>query len=104
MVRIGVVGTGWGARAQAPAFRAAGRHPDRAALIDHELRFLPSFLAARERVPGLGGVRYVEMRYASPSRGDRTRAWNWWSDASRGGGILGAVGSHFADALRYLVG
>src|SRR5436305_6320722 len=82
---------------------AAGRkHPDQIALIDHELRFLPSFIAARERIGDLGGIRYAEVRYASPGRGDRTRAWNWWSDAEQGGGIWGAVGSHFVDTLRLL--
>jgi predicted dehydrogenase len=81
---------------------AAAEHPDQLALIDHELRFLPSFRGARDRIADLGGVRYAEVRYASPGRGDRTRAWNWWSDAERGGGIWGAVGSHFVDALRFL--
>src|SRR5262249_13835302 len=46
-------------------------------------------------------LRYVEVRFASPARGDRSRAWNWWSDASRGGGTWGAVGSHSIDAIRY---
>ena len=81
---------------------AARRHPDQLALIDHELRFLPSFRAARERIGELGGIRYAEVRYASPGRGDRSRAWNWWSDAKQGGGIWGAVGSHFIDTLRFL--
>ena len=81
---------------------AARKHPDQFALIDHELRFLPSFRAARERMSDLGGVRYAEVRYASPSRGDCTREWNWWSDAGHGGGIWGAVGSHFVDTLRFL--
>jgi predicted dehydrogenase len=81
---------------------AGRKHPDRIALIDHELRFLPSFVAARERINDLGGIRYAEVRYASPGRGDRTRVWNWWSDASQGGGIWGAVGSHFIDTLRFL--
>jgi len=82
---------------------AAGASGERVALIDHELRFLPSWREARERLAAneLGPVRYAEVRYASPGRGDRTRAWNWWSDAARGGGIWGAVGSHFVDALRY---
>lgn len=80
---------------------AARRYPERVALIDHELRFLPSWREARTRMPELGEVRYAEVRYSSPSRGDRNRAWNWWSDADRGGGIWGAVGSHFVDALRY---
>ena len=187
MARIGIIGTGWGARVQAPAFREAGlevvaiaghrpdntrkvatelglqpfddwrqliadrsidlvtivtppsehlemataalsagkhvlsekptaldaaeaqllveaarRAPDRIALIDHELRFLPSFQAARHRMHDLGGIRYAETRYSSPARGDRSREWNWWSDANRGGGVWGAVGSHFVDTLRYL--
>ncbi len=81
---------------------AANEHPGRIALIDHELRFLPSWREARTRIATeLGEVRYAEMKYSSPARGDRMRAWNWWSDASRGGGIWGAVGSHFVDALRY---
>jgi predicted dehydrogenase len=89
--------------AEAEEMLAAARaHPEQLALIDHELRFLPSFRAARERMGELGGIRYVEARYASPGRGDRSRAWNWWSDASRGGGVLGAVGSHLVDAVRYV--
>ena len=81
---------------------AARRHPDRIALVDHELRFLPAWRAARERIAEIGALRYIEVRYASPSRGDRKREWNWWSDAARGGGIWGAVGSHFIDTIRYL--
>lgn len=80
---------------------AAKKHSDRIALIDHELRFLPAWRETRERIEEIGPIRYAEVRYSSPARGDRARAWNWWSDASRGGGIWGAVGSHFADALRY---
>lgn len=81
---------------------AARERPQQLALIDHELRFLPSWREARERIHGdIGPVRYVEMRYSSPARGDRTRKWNWWSDAHLGGGIWGAVGSHTVDAIRY---
>src|SRR5947209_5706952 len=81
---------------------AARAHPKQIAIIDHELRFLPSFVEARKRIGEIGAVRYAEVRYASPSRGDRSRPWNWWSDAKEGGGVWGAVGSHFVDALRYL--
>lgn len=80
---------------------AAKKHPGRIALIDHELRFLPSWREARERMHDLGEIRYAEVRYSSPARGDRNREWNWWSDAKKGGGVWGAVGSHFVDALRY---
>jgi predicted dehydrogenase len=187
MVRIGIVGTGWGARVQAPTFREAGldvvaiagfhrektrkiadelglrahddwrelvnasdvdfvsvtappyehreialaalqagkhvlcekpttlspaeagelvaearRRPEQIAIIDHELRFLPAWREARARLADdVGRIRLAEVRYASPGRNDPARQWNWWSDASRGGGIWGAVGSHFVDALRY---
>lgn len=80
---------------------AVRKHPDRIALIDHELRFLPSWLEARARIAEIGAFRYAEVRYSSPARGDRNRPWNWWSDATAGGGIWGAVGSHFVDAFRY---
>lgn len=84
--------------------QASREHHGKVAIIDHELRFLPAWRAARERIATLGGVRYVEVRYSSPSRGERARGWNWWSDAAQGGGILGAVGSHSIDSVRYLVG
>jgi predicted dehydrogenase len=93
--------TAMNAREAEEMLAAANAHPSQLALIDHELRFLPSWREARARIGALGPVRHAEVRYSSPSRGDRTRAWNWWSDANRGGGIWGAVGSHFADALRY---
>ena len=81
---------------------AARRRPQQLAVIDHELRFLPAWREARARMASdVGRIRYAEVRYSSPARNDATRAWNWWSDAARGGGIWGAVGSHFVDALRY---
>lgn len=80
----------------------ARRHREALSLIDHELRFLPAWIAARQRIGEIGALRYIEVRYASPGRGDRSREWNWWSDAEKGGGIWGAVGSHFIDAIRYL--
>jgi predicted dehydrogenase len=80
---------------------AAKRHPAQIAIIDHELRFLPAWIAARQRIGEIGALRYAEVRYASPGRGDRQRHWDWWSDVEQGGGIWGAVGSHFVDAFRY---
>ena len=83
---------------------AASARPQQIALIDHELRFLPAWRAARERIGEIGPLRYIEMRYSSPSRGDRSRAWNWWSDAAHGGGVWGAIGSHLVDSVRYFAG
>ncbi|MEJ2288227.1 MAG: Gfo/Idh/MocA family oxidoreductase, partial [Deinococcales bacterium] len=41
---------------------------------------------------------------ANRARVDPTRPWTWWSDASQGGGILGAIGSHVLDSVRWLLG
>ncbi len=84
--------------------REARSRPDQISLIDHELRFLPSWAEARTRLASIGDLRHAEVRYSSPSRGASDRPWNWWSDESQGGGVLGAVGSHAIDALRHLGG
>jgi len=96
--------TALNAREAEEMMHAAESRSGQIAIIDHELRFLPSFRAARSAIGRIGPVRLIEMRFASPSRGDASRAWNWWSDAEKGGGVWGAVGSHFVDAIRYLVG
>lgn len=80
------------------------KYSDRIAIIDHELRFLPAWRSAREHFAQIGPMRYAEARFSSPGRADRKRVWNWWSDREQGGGVWGAVGSHFVDALRYFGG
>lgn len=75
-------------------------------LIDHELRFNPN----RSRVKALiesgfiGNPRHALITAMNPSRSDPNRAFSWWFDAERGGGLLGAVGSHQIDLLRYWLG
>ena len=83
--------------------RAAQKHADRITLIDHELRFVPVWREARERIKSIAPIRYVEARYSSPNWGDRSRPWKWWNDEKQGGGVWGAVGSHIVDAIRFLV-
>ncbi len=187
MPKLSILGTGWGVRVQAPAFRAAGwtmhaiwgRSPERVAaarlehgfnhaptsfhdamigadlvsivtppmehleqtrtalamgvnvlcekptalntteaksmleaaktskawaLVDHELRFVPARRKMRELfLDGfIGELRSVEARVAGESRADPSRPWNWWSSRELGGGILGAVGSHVMDGLRFV--
>ena len=76
------------------------------ALIDHELRFLPGRLKAREMIQNgeIGEVRHVNLLFRSDSRASRDRKWDWWSDESIGGGALGAIGSHAIDGIRGLLG
>lgn len=83
----------------------ASAHPDRFALIDHELRFLPTLQLARSMIAvgKIGYLRHAEFRVISSSRADLQRPWNWWSDVTQGGGVFGAIGSHQIDTLRYLL-
>ncbi|HEY3221309.1 MAG TPA: Gfo/Idh/MocA family oxidoreductase [Gemmatimonadales bacterium] len=90
---------------------ASAQHPDRLAWIDHELRYEPNRRRVREliRSKAIGELRHAELSLKPYLRGDgRPQAfeapWTWWSDASRGGGILGAVGSHLIDVFRYWSG
>lgn len=76
------------------------------ALIDHELRFLPGRMQARELIQrgDIGKVRHAKLTFRSDSRADADRPWNWWSDNTQGGGALGAIGSHVVDGFRWLLG
>lgn len=85
---------------------AARAHPERLALVDHELRFLPTRRRLRELVAqgDLGRVFHAEYVLRTASRRDPAEPWDWWSDRVCGGGIWGAIGSHAVDALRQLLG
>ena len=90
---------------------ASEQHPDSIAWLDHELRYEPNRRRAREliRSNALGELRHVELSLKPYLRGDgRPQAadapWTWWFDAARGGGILGAVGSHLIDLCRFWCG
>lgn len=86
-------------------YEVARQLPDQIALIDHEMRFLPAIQEARRLVGEgyIGQLRHGEVRFISNSRANLNRAWNWWSDAEQGGGILGAIGSHMIDIIRYIM-
>lgn len=86
----------------------AERRPGQLAWVDHELRYEPNRRRAREliRSDSIGELRHIELTLKPYLRGDgrpQTTAapWNWWFDAARGGGILGAVGSHLIDLCRF---
>lgn len=90
---------------------ASAQHPDSLAWIDHELRYEPNRRRAREliRSNAIGELRHIELSLKPYLRGDgRPQAsdapFTWWSDAARGGGILGAVGSHLIDLCRFWTG
>jgi predicted dehydrogenase len=90
------------ARAMLDCAQAAGRIH----MIDHELRFNPT----RARIAALladgyvGRVYHANIRSVSGIRADPSRKWDWWSQRERGGGGLGANGSHQVDVLRFWLG
>lgn len=76
------------------------------AVIDHELRFLNGRRKAFEllRAGEIGKVIHAKTTFRNASRGNPDLRWNWWSDARRGGGALGAIGSHVIDGFHWLLG
>ena len=75
------------------------------ALVDHELRFLNSRRTMRGMLQtgAIGTVRHCNYVFRSDYRGIADRGWDWWSDASMGGGTLGAIGSHVIDSFRWML-
>jgi len=89
----------------------AARRPAQLAWVDHELRYEPNRREVRDllRAGAIGELRHLELSLKPYRRGDgrlQTSAapWGWWYDATRGGGLLGAVGSHLIDLCRYWTG
>lgn len=75
--------------------------------VAHQLRHDP----ARARVKALidegfiGQLHAVSVVvYRSTLADPYARPWGWLTDAARGGGVLGAIGSHYVDALRWWFG
>jgi predicted dehydrogenase len=94
-------------RFQALEMRDRARDAGRVAAIHHEFRFFPARRHALERVregaigrPRRGVIIGRNPVWTLPS----TRAMTWLSDRARGGGILGALGSHHVDCLRTFFG
>ncbi|MEM9248096.1 MAG: Gfo/Idh/MocA family oxidoreductase [Pseudomonadota bacterium] len=92
------------ARSMLEAAQAAGRLH----MIDHELRFNPTRARIAELIHGgeLGEIRHVNITNIGASWADPASRpkGDWWSDASMGGGRLGANGSHQVDMLRWWLG
>jgi predicted dehydrogenase len=91
--------------ARAMTERAESR-PGQLSIIDHELRFNPTWRRLKELVDDgfLGDLYHINITIASGFRHSAQRPWNWWSQKSAGGGLLGALGSHAIDAVRWLFG
>jgi predicted dehydrogenase len=85
---------------------AYARQVERVHVVDHEFRYLPARYYQKVLVDQgfIGQPVLLEGSYLSTMRWDPARPWNWWMDANERGGMLGALGSHFIDAFRWLTG
>ncbi len=85
---------------------AAATRPEQLAIIDHELRFNPTRRRMKELIDAgyVGHIHHLTATIAAGFRHSAQRPWNWWSEKSKGGGLLGALGSHAIDQLRWLCG
>jgi predicted dehydrogenase len=63
---------------------------------------MKAFEMLREGV--IGKIRHAKYVFRAPHRGDASLPWNWWSDVEKGGGALGAIGSHVIDSLQWFLG
>jgi predicted dehydrogenase len=72
-------------------------------VIDHEFRYIPARYYQHVLVDQgyIGEPVLLEATLMSSIRWAKGN-WNWWMDADMGGGILGALGSHFIDSFRWL--
>ena len=92
---------------EAREMHAAAKQAGVVAMIDFEFRFVPSRAYAMELLKQkyVGEVRMADFGIHAGMRSmPQDAPLTWWSDASRGGGVLGAYGSHIADSLRLMVG
>jgi predicted dehydrogenase len=92
---------------QAEEMRAAADKSGRTAMIAHEFRHTPQRAYIRQLLADgyIGKFQLCTMelfldRYVSPE--PRPLSWNAYK--SEGGGLLGALGSHYIDALRFWFG
>ncbi len=76
------------------------------AMMDFEFRFVPAWqLLAEYLTEGyVGQKRLVKIDWLVSSRADASRPWNWYAQKDKGGGALGAVGSHAFDYISWLFG
>ena len=77
------------------------------AMVDFEFRYLPArtYLADLLHQNYVGKIRMVEFtRHFGWRSKSEDVGWDWWSDQERGGGLLGALGSHATDSLGLWIG
>ena len=93
---------------QAARMLDAAEDAGRIHMIDHELRFNPNRMRIAELIAegALGEIRHVDISNIGTTWADPASRpkGDWWSLAEKGGGRLGANGSHQTDLIRWWLG
>ena len=74
--------------------------------VDFEYRAVPLFMQTKRLIDSgfIGDPWLVKFDWLMSSRADKARPWNWYSQAEKGGGVLGALGTHAFDMLHWFMG
>ncbi len=76
------------------------------ATADFEFRFIPAWQLLAEYLHQnyVGQKRLIKIDWLVASRANPERPWNWYAQKDKGGGALGAIGSHAFDYIYWLFG
>lgn len=76
---------------------------DKINIINHQLRFNPYLLKAKEIIDQglLGRIYYINMHQQSTGFSNKDMKWTWSLEEKEGGGIRLAMGSHLIDLIRF---
>ena len=74
--------------------------------VDFEYRGVPLFLQTKKILSEnqLGKIFLVKLDWLMGSRSNPEREWNWYSSKNKGGGVIGALGTHAFDILHWFFG
>ncbi len=74
--------------------------------VDFEYRAVPLFLQTKKIIDEntLGKIYLIKLDWLMGSRSDPKRAWNWYSLKEKGGGVIGALGTHAFDMINWFFG
>jgi len=86
---------------------AAAKRAKRSGMVDHEFRWIPARCRLKELIDKgwAGDVQRIAILETSTwmAKGSTLR-YAWQSQKKFGGGLLGAIGSHFIDFCRWIAG
>ncbi|WP_269623031.1 Gfo/Idh/MocA family protein [Prochlorococcus marinus] len=74
--------------------------------VNFEYRAVPLFMQAKKMIEegAIGKPWLIKYDWLMSSRANINRPWNWYSETEKGGGVIGALGTHSFDLLEWLFG